>query len=398
MRVLLVSNWLPPIRAGSSFYAGSLAQALWARGHEIMVVTLDWGPAYRPTDAEEFPVRRLPVVKLPKLPLFFNLELMGLAYTPSNARRLRSLVDEHRAELVHHVNHIFDTTFLSTRVARQAGIPVIGSITTPIQHQDPRRQRLFGWADRITLGHFGVARWDGIVSLDRTVHDYVGRQYGEAVQRRSKVIPFGVSFETAETVTPAARAQRPTILHVGHLHPFRNPVRLIEAMPHILRAVPQAQLLLAGRVDLRAPLVTARKLGLGDAQVRFLGEQPHAEVVRLMQAAHVFASWVTGPYHSLGTAPMEAMLCETPVVNDLPEDLFGADALRNGENIVLVDSNDPTSIASAIVRLLTDEAWRRRIGAGGRRFVRECLTWDAIAARMEEFYGDVLSQYRARTL
>lgn len=394
MRVLILSNWFPPVQSGSSFYASSLAQALAARGHQPIVVTLDWGPTYAPPVGLPFPIYRLPVIKLPKLSLFYDLKLMGLAFTPANCRRLKALVEEHRPDILHHVNHIFDTTFLSTSVARTTGIPVIGSITTPIQHQNPRMQWIMNLVDRTTVGWFGVRRWDGIVSLDHTVHEYVGKLYGSEAQARSVVIPFGVRCESMSLydAEPPPKSERPQILMVGHIHPFRNPVQMVRAMPSVLKAIPKARLVLAGRVDLGEPVRVAQELGLTADQVRFLGETPHDEVIRLIKASHVFASWVTGPYHSLGTAPMEAMLCQTPVINDLPENLFGEGKLRNGENIVLVDSRDPQSIANALVGLLEDENLRQRIGAMGRRFVLEHLSWDSIAAQMERFYSQILSK------
>jgi glycosyltransferase involved in cell wall biosynthesis len=337
------------------------------------------------------------VIGVPKLAVFYNLKLMGFAFTPANVRRLRSLVHQHRPDILHHVNHIFDTNFLSTMVARSSRLPIVGSITTPVQHQSPWKQSVMGLADRMTIGKFGVSRWDGVVSLDHTIHDYVGEMYGSQTQARSVVIPFGVRLESMSDYNNSlARSERQQILFVGHIHPFRNPVKLVQAMPLILKSVPEVRLVLAGRVDLQEPVRVARKLGLTSDQVQFLGETPHDGVVRLIKTSHIFASWVTGPYHSLGTAPMEAMLCNTPVVNDLPENLFGEGKLKNGENIILVDSRDPHSIASGIIRVLTDEQLRQRIGAQGRRFVLEHLSWDSIAAQMEGFYERILAQKGAR--
>lgn len=393
-----MSNWFPPVTSGSSFYASSLAQSLAVRGHEVLVVTLDWGPAYAPAADLPFLVCRLPVLRIPRSSLFYNLKLLGLAFTPGNCRRLGSLIRHHRPHILHHVNHIFDTTFLSTRVARSANIPVVGSITTPIQHQNPWMQRIMHLADRGTVGHFGVRRWDGIVSLDQTVHEYVGKVYGRQTQLRSTVIPFGVQLKSMSLYwnQPSNRSTRPQILMTGHIHPFRNPVQLVRAMPLVLQQCPDARLVLAGRVDLREPIEAATRLGLSRDQVEFLGETPHPDIIRLMKTSYVFASWVTGPYPSLGTAPMEAMLCDMPVINDLPENLFGEGKLKDGENIVLVNSKDPRSIADAIIRLLKDEDLRNRIGAGGRRFVEENLSWDSIAAQMELFYEQVLEKKRAQ--
>jgi glycosyltransferase involved in cell wall biosynthesis len=394
MRILLFSNWLPPIQAGSSYYSSSLAQSLVARGHEVAVVTLDWGFEHQPPPDLPFTVYKLPVWRLPKLPLFYNLKLVGLAFTPGNDQRLKALIQRFRPHLLHHVNHIFDTVFLSANAARWAGIPIVGSITTPIQHQNRWKQQIMTWADRLTVGQFGVKRWDSIVSLDHTVHDYVGKLYGKATQLRSQVIPFGVRLESKTLYeTPIQEsAQRPQILMVGHIHPFRNPVQLIRAMPFVLKTIPDACLVLAGRMDLKGPVKVAKELGLTSEQVRFLGETPHRETVHLMKISHIFASWATGPYRSLGTAPMEAMLCGIPVMNDLPQNLFGEGKLQNGENIVLVDSRDPQAIAQAIIRLLKDDELRHRIGAEGRRFVLEHLNWENIAQQMESLYERLLAE------
>jgi glycosyltransferase involved in cell wall biosynthesis len=135
------------------------------------------------------------------------------------------------------------------------------------------------------------------------------------------------------------------------------------------------------------PLVPHRRVF-----VQFLGPTEHAQTIQLLKTAHAFASWVTGPYPALGTAPMEAMLCETPVVNDQPENLFSEGKLKNGENIVLVNSRDLQSIAAALVRLLQDSACRQHIGSGGRRFVLEQLNWNTIAGQMEVFYRRVLRE------
>jgi glycosyltransferase involved in cell wall biosynthesis len=392
MRILLFSNWVPPIASGSSYYAANLVRALAARRHEIVVATLDWGPDKPPPSGLPVPVHALPVMKVPALPLFYNLKLMGFAFTPGNRRRLVDLIQRNQIEILHHVNHIFDTTFLSVSAARATGIPIVGSITTPIQHQNPMKQWMMSLADRVTVGQFGVRHWDGIVSLDRQVHQYVRDVYGEKTQRRSVVIPFGPTQETLSRYHEplSGRSPEPQILMVGHIHPFRNPIQLVRAMPLVLKAVPNARLILAGRVDLQTPVEEARRLGLRQSQVCFLGAVPHDQIIRLMKESHVFASWVTGRYMSLGTAPMEAMLCQTPVVNDISEDVFGEGKLKNGQNIVLVNSRDPRSIADAIVPILQNDELRQRIGMAGRRFVLEDLSWDNIAGEMEKFYERVM--------
>ena len=85
------------------------------------------------------------------------------------------------------------------------------------------------------------------------------------------------------------------------------------------------------------------------------------------------------------------MLCQRPVINDIPEDLFGEGKLKNNENIVLVDSHNPQSIAEAVIRLLKDEELRQKIGLAGRRFVLDHLNWQGIAAQIETLYESILT-------
>lgn len=394
MRILMVSNWLPPVQAGSSYYASSLAKLLKARGHEILVLTIDWGADYQPDREADFEIVKLPIIKLPRIPLFYKLNLMGMACYPKNWARFKKILKDFRPDVIYQVNHIFDTTFLSAGLARRFNIPIAGAITTPIQHQNPWMQALMGFADRLLVGPLGVKKWDAVVSLDRTVHEYVGKVYGLKTQKKSRIIPFGVrlrSMPEYETRSET-KAGNPQILMTGHIHPFRNPVQLIRAMPHVLKEFPNTKLILAGRVDLAEPVKAAEKLGLLGASVNFLGETQHSEVIRLLKTSHIFASWVTGPYKSLGTAPMEAMLCETAVINDLPEDLFGSDTLRHGKNIYLVDSKDPESIAKGILDLLRHEELRRAISRGGRDFVLNRLNWESIAAQVEDLCGEMTAK------
>ena len=392
MKILLLSNWFPPITSGSSYYTYSLAQALTQRGHQLVVVTLDWGKNETADEPCPYPVYRLPVRKLPKMPLFFNLELMGFAFTPGNIKRLRKIIEEQKPDLIHHVNHIFDTNFLSTLAAKMCKLPIVGSITTPVQHENKWMHVVYSVVDRFTIGWFGVRLWDGIVSLDKEVHGYVGKVYGNAVQKRSAIVPFGVPLQSLSLYERGHQnfSPRPQILTVGHIHPFRNPVMMVRAMPLVLKEVPDARLVIAGRLDLQEPVKVAESLGLNREYVDFKGEISHDQSIQMMKESHIFAMWGTGPYLGLGTAAMEAMLCETPVINDLPEDLFGESRLVDGENIIIVNSKDRRAVADSMIRLLKDSGLRRRIGANGRKFVLDHLSWDSIAGKMERFYEKIL--------
>ncbi|NPV77117.1 MAG: glycosyltransferase family 4 protein [Anaerolineae bacterium] len=149
---------------------------------------------------------------------------------------------------------------------------------------------------------------------------------------------------------------------------------------------------MVGRAFLQEPIEIANRLGLTQDQVCFLGEISHEELITLYKQSHVFAAWMTGRFKSLGTAPMEAMLCEVPVVTDIPEDLFGKARLVDGQDVILVNSLNPKSIASGIIKVLENEKLRQTVGVNGRNFVLENLSWSTIARQVALFFQEVLNR------
>ncbi|KJJ85883.1 glucosyltransferase [Candidatus Omnitrophus magneticus] len=395
-RVLIFSNWAPPIKSGSSFYADSLAKTIRAKGDDVVFVTLAWGKNMIPELSNDFIVYRLPVLRLPKLPIFYNSGLMGFSFNLGNYNRLKQIIKKHSIDIIHHVNHIFDSTILVTNTARATRVPIVGSITTPIQHQHPLMQKIMSMADVLTVGTFGVKKWDGIISLDKMVHEYVGSVYGKKTQTKSIVIPFGARLDSMAQYknNSVKKSAVPLILMVGHIHPFRNPVNLIRALPYVLKVFPSAKIILAGRLDINEPKQIRDELGLTPEQVNFLGETNHDKIISLMKESHVFASWATGPFVGLGTAAMEAMLCGTPVVNDFPENLFGENKLKNGTNIILVDSKNPEKIGQELINLLKSPELMKKIGDAGKHFMNTHLNWDTIGDNIEKFYDKIIAEYK----
>lgn len=63
--------------------------------------------------------------------------------------------------------------------------------------------------------------------------------------------------------------------------------------------------------------------------------------------------------------------------------------VTDGEECLLLDEGDGMDIALKLEHLLHDEALRRRLGAGGRRFAERHFSWPRSAARLLDFYREV---------
>ena len=66
------------------------------------------------------------------------------------------------------------------------------------------------------------------------------------------------------------------------------------------------------------------------------------------------------------------------------------EAVQNGETGFLAKLGNTNEFAEAILKLLSDETLRERMGANGRRFVVENYTWDICAEKMLQVYYEAL--------
>lgn len=142
---------------------------------------------------------------------------------------------------------------------------------------------------------------------------------------------------------------------------------LLRAFSSVALRHPQIRLVLAGDGPLSATLKTlARQLLIQD-RVDFRGLlPPDAMLDTLLRAtAVVLASRTEG----LPLSILEAMACGKPIiataVGGIPE------VIRNGENGILVESENPANLAGALDRLLSDPALGKRLGNAALRSFRE---------------------------
>lgn len=173
----------------------------------------------------------------------------------------------------------------------------------------------------------------------------------------------------------------PWLLTVARLDHHKGIDTVIRALPAVRASVPRARYAVAGIGDRKEALERlVAELGLGDA-VRLLGFVPDDDLPALYTAADLFVL-ASRRYDLLvegfGIAVVEASASGLPVIGSrsggIPE------AVREGVTGVIVEPDDPGSVAAAAIRLLDDESLRRRMGHAGRVAVEEYYNWDRVAA------------------
>jgi L-malate glycosyltransferase len=157
----------------------------------------------------------------------------------------------------------------------------------------------------------------------------------------------------------------PVLVNVGALVAHKGQRYLVEAMPHVLRDVPDAHLVVFGEGELRGALERQIKDLHLEKQVLLPGFRE--DVLQLMKSADVFV--MSSVTEGLGSTVLDAMAMQLAVVatdaGGIPE------AIVHGESGLLVRPAHPRDLATHIVRLLKDPALRTRTGAAGLARVTE---------------------------
>ncbi|MGI8491596.1 MAG: glycosyltransferase family 4 protein [Acidimicrobiales bacterium] len=252
--------------------------------------------------------------------------------------------------------------------SRMARLPVVWHVNFP------DRSRL--------LNRIGAAFAQRIIVPSASARDAL---VGVPAQR-VRVIPGCLTPEALEV--PPASGRTPLLVTAARLAPEKGLDVLIEALPHVRAAVPQAQLLVQGSAQegheayAQSLHRLIRRRGLESA-VTFAGfaERPWDE----WRDAAVYVQ----PSHqeSFGLAVVEAMAAALPVV---ASDVGGMrDTVEHGVTGLLVPPGDVNALAAALIRLLQAPDEARRLGRAGRDRVAGSLTVSAVTDRFVDLYREL---------
>lgn len=149
------------------------------------------------------------------------------------------------------------------------------------------------------------------------------------------------------------------VCYAGRLSEEKNVISVVKACNGT-----GAELIIAGEGALRdAVMETARE---HNVSLHLAGNVPHSRLAEILQSSTLFvlASFHEGHPKTL----LEAMACGLPVIGARSPGI--RDIISHEENGLLCGT-DPASLHRAIMRMLTDEALRRRLGENARKYVLE---------------------------
>ena len=187
------------------------------------------------------------------------------------------------------------------------------------------------------------------------------------------VIPNGRDLTrfTSGTHRDAVRAElalgqdTPVVGVVGRLETQKGHVYLLEAWTEVIRARPDARLLVVGEGSLRGELARqARDAHIAESVI-FTGFR--SDVPRLLDTVDVLA--LPSLHEGMPLTVIEAAAAGRPVVATAVDGT--PEVVRDGETGYLVPPADPAALAKALLAVLGDADAARRMGREAHRWARE---------------------------
>lgn len=281
---------------------------------------------------------------------------------PATMLRLARAIRGHKIDIIHaHSSHAHTYACAARAVARRGRVVVSRRVDFPPRDNAFSRWK-YTWPDHFVAISSRIAR--------------VLSDFGVPSAKLTTVCS-GIDANRLDAA-PLARAalgipgDAPLLGNVAALVGHKDHATLLDAMPRVLDAIPDLQLVIAGEGPLR-PQVETRiaRLKLGGA-VHLLGFR--RDVPSLLRALDAFV--LSSNEEGLGTTLLDALACGLPVAatagGGIPE------IVRDGETGLLAPAGDAQALADAIIRLFRERDLAARLAAAGKAMVLAQYTSEAM--------------------
>jgi glycosyltransferase involved in cell wall biosynthesis len=364
MKIVIILDWF-------LYYSVELANAL-ASKHDVLLVTRDHNfeisSAEEPVTLDDF-LDNVLNPKVQRLKLRFRRgALRNFAEVPSVLWKIKKFNPD--------IIHVQETTdwrilLIAKMFPRVKRILTVHDV---IPHPGERKKIYLNTISKMLRQ--SVAK---IIVHGKYLQELM-RQHYPKLDASIHILPHGVLSTYAQWDNADIVEEEMTILFFGRLTKYKGLDILLDAHRLVLKILPHAKLIIAGKGDSvfieAIPIMQRQHL---EIHSRFI---PNSEVARLFRRSALVVLPYTEASQS-GVIPI-AYLFGKPVVatsvGSIPE------IVKDGISGIIVPPKNPESLADAIIKVLCDDIFRKKLGENGKKIAEENLSWHLIAEKTEEIY------------
>ena len=395
LRILFITPYLPSLIRVRPY---NLIKYLAQRGHHLTLLALvPPGEDTSSLEALQSWCRQVQTISLPRWRTLWNGVSALPGRTPLQAAYSRSPA---MVELIRQIQS--DTTFDVAHVEHLRGAE-LGRATTglptvfdsvdsisllfeSVRRSGPTwRSRLLAGLDLSRTRHYESRLLEGyqrvLVTSPRDKETLLQLATTADAEQRLVVLPNGVDLDYFK---PLEISRDPaSLVFTGKMSYHANVAAALDlanqVMPLVWQQLPDTKLIIAGK-DPAAELLALA----ADPRLTVTGTVPDLRPY-LAKAAVAVSPMRYGV--GIQNKVLEAMAMATPVITT-PQTVTALQT-RVEHDILVADT--PQAMARLIVKVLLNEALRRRIGQAGRQYVETHHDWQVAAARLESVYRQLLA-------
>lgn len=370
LNLLMINYEFPPIGGGGA-NANRYLLKEFSKNKKLkidLVTSSETANYYTEIFSDNITIHRLNVGKK-RLHYWTEMEIVRFLYRSSGY--VNSLIKEKRYHLSHSF-FAFPSGYISYRHRKE--VPYIVSL---------RGSDVPGFNKRFSLQYLFLAPlfkriWNGAEAVIANSRELKALALNTAPELSVGVIYNGID---TDEFAPLDRSNRSglTVLCVARLIQRKGIDHLIRAFPAVVKAAPNARLVIAGEGNMEAELKgLASELGIAD-RIVFRGYVRHDDLPELYRDADVFV--LPSLWEGMSNTLLEAISAGLPVV---VTDTGGtAELIR--DNGMVVPKEDSEAISEAVIRLLGDNGLRDGMGSRSREIALE-FSWQKVAEQYMVYY------------
>jgi glycosyltransferase involved in cell wall biosynthesis len=239
---------------------------------------------------------------------------------------------------------------------------------------------------------YSVARVQNLISINPYVQQELAQIGGFRGNLYAIENPVDDVFFTID-----GAGEESTILYAGRVLPRKGLLNLLRALARAQRIMPRIELRVAGEVDSDPAYVEACRQFIAEhcleTAVTFLGALTAEEMVREYARCTVLA--LPSKQETAPVVVAEAMAAGRPVVATrrcgMPY------MVEHGGSGLLVDDDDVSGLADALLLVLGDHQLRERMGQRGRELAQARFRADLVAQQTRDVYLKILNEPSPRS-
>lgn len=335
-------------------------------------------------------------------PLAEEAKRIGIGYVPVSmgkrlsrhpAKEISGVLTENKIDILH--THGGIAGLYGRSAARRAGTPAVVHTLHGIHYlhyRNPLLRRFY-----VLLERRCSRSTDRLILVCQSDLQRA-RKHRLASEEKMTVILNGIDVRTelGTDITSRLRSElgwppgRPVIGTVARLHRQKGVANLLRAAPRILGGFPEARIAVVGDGPEGLRLRREAQRLNPEGRFLFLGERKDADSVLSLFDVFVLPSlWEGLPFVLIEAAALGKPIVAT-AVDGVPE------MLEDGKTGLLVPPNDPSALASAVIRLLRDKEEAARFGEMARALVPPRFPLRRMIDQTERLYLDVLAAKSTR--